>query len=150
MGSEGDGRKFRYDISMSKRTRKPLNREKEGITKICFSNEEVRPKGDDYEKINEQNFREVDEGEASDHKSLKQLIEERNTLGQHLTTEEMKQPMLVKHDEKRLQLVVRHHEEGLDGIKFKDMVSRCAKILSRLIKNKRDPRMRSRRISTFH
>lgn len=153
MGSESNGGKFRYDLSMSKRTRKPLNREKEDnqcALKSSFSDKEIPQKGENDEKEDEHCFKVVDEGEESDHKSLKQLIEGRSTLGQHFTTEEMKQPMLVhKHDEKKLQLVVTHHEEGLDGVRFKEMVSRCAKVLSRLIKKKRDPRIGSRRISTL-
>ncbi|KAH7864456.1 hypothetical protein Vadar_029771 [Vaccinium darrowii] len=130
MGSESSNPyKPAYDISMSKRTRKPLNLQTEA--------DPIPPKDSSPEKenptkaIKKEEEKSSSEGEESDHKSLKQLIKSRSPLGQHFT------------EEKQLPLVVRQHEEDLNGVKFKGLVSRYAKVLSRLIKIKRGSHLKS-------
>lgn len=83
--------------------------------------------------------------EDNDHRSLKQLMngngngkskEEnrgRNSLGEHFTEEEKQQQ---QQQQQQLQLVKTQQHKS---IKFKGMVSRYAKVLSHLIKVKRDP-----------
>ncbi|XAR63376.1 hypothetical protein NMG60_11023289 [Bertholletia excelsa] len=116
MGSEWNPRKSHYDISMSRRTRKPLNLEKEA------------DEGEDGEE-----GRIPKERGDSDHKSLKQLmVKERSTLDAHFTEEKQ-----------RLQVVVKQHEEDLDGVNFKRLVSRYSRVLRRLIKVKREPHLGS-------
>lgn len=113
-----------YDIKMSKRTRKPLNLEGEAnqwATNSCS----YEGKGTQEEEENEEDKRSKrsDEEQENDHKkSLKQLIEGRSSLGKHFTEEE-----------KQLQVVVKQHEENLDGLKLGKM----ARFLSSLIKLKR-------------
>ncbi|KAK4718207.1 hypothetical protein R3W88_016545 [Solanum pinnatisectum] len=98
-------RKLRYDISMSKRTRKTA---KEDVVaeSVEYHDEELMNNSDEK-------------------KSLKQLIEGRGTcLGHHFTEEE-----------RQVQIVVKQAENN--GVKFKEMVSRYAKVLSHMIKLKR-------------
>lgn len=129
MGSERSiPNKPPYDITMSKRTRKPLNLQTEAdpiLPKAASPEKEILTKA-----IKKEEERSSSEGEESDHKSLKQLIKTRSPLGQHFT------------EEKQLQLVVKHQEEDLNGVKFKGLVSRYARVLSRLIKIKRDSHLR--------
>uniref|UniRef100_A0A5B7C0S7 Uncharacterized protein n=1 Tax=Davidia involucrata TaxID=16924 RepID=A0A5B7C0S7_DAVIN len=121
MGSEYNPSKPHYNISMSKRTRKPQENQ------IPLEEKESPPK--DVNELVEEN----------DHRSLKQLMikgdgEGRSSLGQHFTEEE-----------KQLQVVVKQHEESLDGVKFKRLVSRYARVLSHLIKIKGGPPLGSRK-----
>lgn len=129
MGSErGNPNKPPYDITMSKRTRKPLNLQMEAdpiLPKAASLENEILTKA-----IKKEEEKSSSEGEESDHKSLKQLIKTRSPLGQHFT------------EDKQLQLVVKHQEEDLNGVKFKGLVSRYARVLSRLIKIKRDSHLR--------
>lgn len=100
-------RKHHYDISMSKRTRK---------TPLNIKEETV--------KSLEHPIHSTEKEEDDEKKSLKQLIEGRGTsLGHHFTEEE-----------KQLQMVVKQPE---NGVNFKQMVSRYAKVLSHMIKLKR-------------
>ncbi|KAL1802529.1 hypothetical protein DCAR_0934087 [Daucus carota subsp. sativus] len=134
MGSQCNPGKFRYDLTMSKRTRKPLNCEQESdqsSLSSCLS-----------EKENLQNAGgEEAEDENCDHRSLKQLIKGRHTLGQHFT-EELKQPKIVVKQnenglqEKQLQIVVKS-PGGSNRVKLKKMATQCTKILRRLMRNKR-------------
>ncbi|KAF7137414.1 hypothetical protein RHSIM_Rhsim07G0049100 [Rhododendron simsii] len=107
MGSEGGNpNKPRYDITMSKRTRKPVNLQTEAdqiLPKAASLENEVLTKA-----IKKEEEKSSSEGEESDHKSLQQLIKTRSPLGQHFT------------EEKQLPLVVKHQEERL---KFKGLVS---------------------------
>ncbi|KAJ4711719.1 Protein phosphatase Slingshot 1 like [Melia azedarach] len=126
--------KHRYDITMSKRTRKPLNLEDSYYNNPLKGEESYSTK--------------VGEGKEEDRKSLKQLIngnekskvntdEEsrgKNSLGEHFTEEE-----------KQLQLVKTQQQNSVEGVKLKGMVNRYVKVLSHLIKMKRDPRIGSRK-----
>ncbi|XP_011659480.2 uncharacterized protein LOC105436185 [Cucumis sativus] len=123
MGSESISHKQHYDISMSKRTRKPAKIQDE--LQILPTNDDdliIIGKGDQSEINN-------------DHKSLKQLISgegkaeirsdegnrERNSLGQHFSKEEIN----------NLQIVKKQHQDGLQGVKLKKVVG---KFLRNLIK----------------
>lgn len=140
MESECNLHKHHYDITMSKRTRnKPLNvvRDANYQKDIII----VQKGGDDLDPSTGI----AAAGKQNEHKSLKQLINGdngnkamactthddgsrgRSSLGQHFTEEE-----------KNLQLVRTQPKEGLQGGKLKKMVSRYAKVLSHLIKVKRD------------
>ncbi|KAG5538962.1 hypothetical protein RHGRI_019494 [Rhododendron griersonianum] len=109
MGSErGNPNKPPYDITLSKRTRKPLNLQTEAdpiLPKAASPEKEILTKA-----IKKEEERSSSEGEESDHKSLKQLIKNRSPLGQHFT------------EEKQLPLVVKHQEEDLNGVKLKGLV----------------------------
>lgn len=144
MGSECNSVKFHYDLTMSKRTRKPLNCEQESdqsSLSSCFSEKEVPPNGVPVEA----------EDENCDHKSLKQLIKGRHTLGQHFTEEKSYLPKIVSKSmengvqAKQLQIVVKSHG-GSNRVKLKKMASQCTKIIRRLIRNKRDSHTGSTKI----
>ncbi|KAA0058672.1 uncharacterized protein E5676_scaffold459G001280 [Cucumis melo var. makuwa] len=123
MGSESISHKQHYDISMSKRTRKPAKIQDE-LQNFTSKDDglSIIDKGDRSESNN-------------DHKSLKQLISgegkaetrldegnrERNSLGQHFSKEEIN----------NLQIVKKQHQDGLQGVKLKKVVG---KFLRNLIK----------------
>jgi hypothetical protein len=125
-----------YDITMSRRTRK---QNEKPTSKDVSTTKDVVPL--------ETTLQEVKEGN-DDHKSLKQLIggEEkestkkcsndesenkgRNSLGEHFNEEE-----------KQLQLVTMQQKDNLQGLKFKKLVRRYAKVLGHLMKAKRDPHL---------
>nr|GLL40843.1 uncharacterized protein LOC109186438 [Ipomoea trifida] len=149
MGSEFLSRKPHYDITMSKRTRKPITSNPINIQESaenCISatvkmNQVVNEVCDDHEGII-QGDDDDEESNNSDRskKSLKELIEgggRRGTsLGEYFTAEE-----------KQLQVAVVPAEDGgrSNGVKFKHMVSRYTKVLSHMMKLKRDaskPRFR--------
>ncbi|KAE8688800.1 VPS54 isoform 1 [Hibiscus syriacus] len=115
-GSECNQNKPHYDITLSKRTRKPP------------SSHPQQPNTNDKESENE------------DRKSLKQLINGDETgggttsLGRHFSEEEQ-----------QLQLVKKNHQYNNNGVKLKGMMSRYAKVLSHLVKVKRDPGLGSKK-----
>ncbi|AES66079.2 hypothetical protein MtrunA17_Chr2g0309081 [Medicago truncatula] len=134
--------KRHYDITMSRRTRKQQS----------LANEKPISKVETPKDVSlETTIPEVKEGNENniDHKSLKQLIvgEEkestkkcsssdegeskgRNSLGEHFTEEE-----------KQLQLVRMQQKDNLQGLKFKKLVRRYAKVLGHMMKSKRDPHL---------
>ncbi|EXB75448.1 hypothetical protein L484_002670 [Morus notabilis] len=125
------GDKRPYDITMSRRTRRP--------PKVRDANEnspwDCPPRDVAHES------------EENDRKSLKELIDGdektkavsggdeggkgRSSLGQHFTE-----------GEKQLQIVGVQQKESLHGLKLKKMVSRYAKVLGYLMKKNRDPSLR--------
>lgn len=139
----GGGDKQHYDITMSRRTRRPQ--------KVRDENENPSPpRGVAHE------------GEENDRKSLKELIDGdgktkavsggdedvkgrsskavsggdedvkgRSSLGQRLTE-----------GEKQLQLVGVQQRDSLNGLKLKKLVSRYAKVLGYLMKKNIDPSLR--------
>ncbi|XP_044466587.1 uncharacterized protein LOC123196597 [Mangifera indica] len=119
MGSEGNlTTKPRFDITMSKRTRKPVFHDDPATME--------NPCKVGVHHVEEKN---------NDHKSLKQLIngdksKSRNSLGEHFTEEEEEE------EGKQLQLVKLQQQKG---VKLKRMVNRYVQVLSQLIKVKRDP-----------
>ncbi|KAJ8533541.1 hypothetical protein K7X08_006865 [Anisodus acutangulus] len=128
MESECFPRKLRYDISMSKRTRKsPLVIKEEAVKspqhpqELINSNVNVKQEGKAEKGVISNDDEDEEEGGT---KSLKQLIKGRGTsLGHHFTEEGRQLQMLVKQPE--------------NGLKFKQMVTRYAKVLSHMIKIKR-------------
>lgn len=123
----------RYDITMSRRTGKPLNLEE--------SNKEIPLKGDGHEG-EKRNAKDIGGERDNDHKkSLKQLIRGdlgdgnncRSSLGQHFT------------EDKKLQLVVKQQEKVMVGVKPKGSVSYYIEVLTHLIKVKQDSGLASRK-----
>lgn len=156
--------KRHYDITMSRRTRKQsiavqTNDQKPTISVTADTtttkDNVVVSLEKQQQQQKQQGIPEVKEVENVDHKSLKQLIigdqdhhkdvavksnnEDdggggegkgiRNSLGEHFTEEE-KQLQLVKMQQK---------DNQLQGLKFKKLVRRYAKVLGHLMKSKRDP-----------
>lgn len=138
--------KRHYDITMSRRTRKQS-------FPVLQANEKPQPPFsvvDTTKDVSlETSLPEVKEGENNDHISLKQLIvgdekdaivkcssddegagKGRNSLGEHFTEEE-----------KHLQLVRMQQKDNIQGLKFKKLVRRYAKVLGHLMKAKRDPHL---------
>ena len=123
MESDSISHKHYYDISMSKRTRKPA--------KIQDELQNLTPNNEDLNVDNRDRFGSpTTKGfENNEHKSLKQLMNEeekaetrlgedeggrgRNSLGQHFSKEEMN---------KNLQIVKKQHRDGLQGVKLKKVV----------------------------
>ncbi|CAL0310836.1 unnamed protein product [Lupinus luteus] len=141
--------KRNYDITMSRRTRKqPLQ--------VQFSDEKTPPISmvvdttKDHAKLETRVLPELKENQnENDHKSLKQITlgDEKdaivqcssdegegkggsNSLGEHFIEEE-----------KHLQLVRVQQKDNLQGMKFKKLVRRYAKVLGQLMKAKRDPHL---------
>lgn len=110
MGSEGKMNKPHYNISMSRRTRKPVNLKIE------------RESSDERER----------ERKIQHQKSLKQLIEGRCSLAEHFRSEEEDH----HHRHHHHHVALRHFDQdGFDGVKFKRMVRDYARVfLNRLIK----------------
>lgn len=138
--------KRHYDITMSRRTRKQQFPMDDATTKNDVNVKVVET----TQTIINTSLDEVKEGGEIDHKSLKQLIigddhkeakkgngdergkgSSRNSLGEHFTEEE----------KQHLQLVRTQQKENLQGLKFKKLVRRYAKVLGHLMKAKRDPHL---------
>ncbi|XP_054814215.1 uncharacterized protein LOC129314808 [Prosopis cineraria] len=141
MNSLSPATKHRYDITMSRRTRKQTSSEKPRSDAIADSKNR-----DNGIVVSLENLLQVKDGEEiSDHKSLKQLIrgdsetnhnnnnnnKGRNSLGQHFHEEE-----------KNLQVVRKNQNDSVqEGLKFKKLVRRYAKVLGHMMKAKRDPHL---------
>ncbi|KAK7401563.1 hypothetical protein VNO78_13136 [Psophocarpus tetragonolobus] len=147
--------KRHYDITMSRRTRKQQQQQSpmmQGNDKPKSAIDDAATKDVHHVTVTTTqtvSIAEVKESGESDHKSLKQLIigddhkeaqkgnsEEktkgsRNSLGEHFTEEEKQHLQLVRMDQK----------ENLQGLKFKKLVRRYAKVLGHLMKAKRDPHL---------
>ncbi|XP_014500764.1 uncharacterized protein LOC106761708 [Vigna radiata var. radiata] len=137
-----------YDITMSRRTRKQqFSVQGNEKPKSATGDEKLTVETAQSNGI----IAEVKHGGESDHKSLKQLIigddnermkgnnnsdeggkGSRNSLGEHFSEEEKQQ---------HLQLVRMQQKDNLQGLKFKKLVSRYAKVLGHLLKAKRDPHL---------
>ncbi|KAF7824465.1 RING finger protein 113-like protein [Senna tora] len=136
MSSESPASKHRYDITKSRRTRKQLGRSEQGD-----HHHQAKKKENTNGNINAVSLEDLldnDDDEMNDqHKSLKQLIngdqhhhhhlqydnnKGRNSLGQHFNEEERNN---------------NQHESVQQGLKFKKLVRRYAKLLGQhLIKPK--------------
>ncbi|XP_027339976.1 uncharacterized protein LOC113853668 [Abrus precatorius] len=142
--------KRHYDITMSRRTRKQqFSMQGNEKHKSVVDDDDATTKGAKLETTRKiSSLAEVKEGGESDHKSLKQLIigddkgankgssdergkGSRNSLGEHFTEEE----------KQHLQLVRMQQKDNLQGLKFKKLVRRYAKVLGHLMKAKRDPHL---------
>nr|XP_043608995.1 uncharacterized protein LOC122580916 [Erigeron canadensis] len=120
MGSEyNNTNKPRYDISMSRRTRRPQSRALFGEKVSALKDEEDKV----VEEENEEEKRKKRFMEFFGEKEEEE-VECRNSLGERFTEED-----------KQHQLVV-IHEKGSDSVSLKKMVSRCAKMWGGLIKIK--------------
>lgn len=131
MGSGCNESKHHYDISMSKRTRRPSkvqDADQNSSTGSPGNDAPVKAVVDEGDESSPSIVGDAEE-KYDRKKSLKQLIKSRSSLGQHFTEEE-----------KQLQLVTKQQQEGVQGLKLKRMVSRYAKVLSHLIKVKGDSR----------
>ncbi|KAL3537273.1 hypothetical protein ACH5RR_000639 [Cinchona calisaya] len=127
MGSECSPYKLHYDLSMSKRTRKPSNIKEEDDQSSLHEEHPLEFLNGEKEK-GSTSFSEAQENK----KSLRQLIGGRS-LSQHFSEEEKQFQLIVKQ---------RHDpEEVLKNLKFKRIVSRYAKIFSHFVKLKRKPEM---------
>ncbi|KAI3432187.1 uncharacterized protein J3R85_007594 [Psidium guajava] len=133
-----------YDLAMSKRTRKPLKLE-ETLSSDISVTDCAQNRGSEAVLDQEKGMAGEDEELASDRPSLKQLINSegnpvlelgeerrrRSSLGHHFTvTEEVTQ----LHQVVRARAKQRQGGGGAEGMKLKGMVSRCAKVLSQLVK----------------
>ena len=149
MGSECNPSKRPYDITMSKRTRKSLNLQEANHQNnhTTASSKWDIPLKSITSIFDQSSSRKADhEVELeSDRTSLKQLIsgdenaKEMSRSGRSSTS-------LSHHfteEEKQLQLVKKHQQDN--GVKLKGMMSRYAKVLSHLVKVKREPRIGSRK-----
>ncbi|KAK3414346.1 uncharacterized protein LOC104420044 [Eucalyptus grandis] len=141
MGSEINLGGRSYDLAMSKRTRKPLKLE-ETISDISVTGF-ARSQGSEAFLDQEKGI--TVEELASDRQSLKQLINSegkpplesgeerrRSSLGHHFTEEAVTQLQVVR-------VRAKQRQGGAEGMKLKGMVSRCAKVLSQLIKGHPPP-----------
>lgn len=133
MGSEGEteSRKPHYDISMSRRTRKPQNLKQKSFEER--ENEELMMGRENQ-------------------KSLKQLIQGRCSLEQHFREEEAEEKEKEKEEEeeeKQQSVVVRPPDLDGDGrLRLKKtMIKNYAQIMSRMIKVKQESYVRSWRKS---
>ncbi|EOA28406.1 hypothetical protein CARUB_v10024612mg [Capsella rubella] len=129
--------KPRFDLSMSKRTRKPWSSLNSDMHHQDISTQSSQPKPDDDKEQDEIEDKEIDR------KSLNNLMRceeksngeanngnNKSSLGQHFGDDEgIKQTM---------QLVVKKEKQG--GVKFKGMMGRYVKVWSGLIKAKRTDR----------
>ncbi|KAL7126059.1 hypothetical protein ABFS83_14G159900 [Erythranthe nasuta] len=136
MGSREGKMKAHYNISMSRRTRKPVNSVK--VEPRQDQEDEEGGSFDERENNGDRSFRERnDDGIEELHKrSLKQLSDGRRcTLAQYFREEE--NMLLIS----REYSVEEEEDELIDGvIKLKRMVRDCARVfLNRLIKVKHEP-----------
>ncbi|KAI4323325.1 hypothetical protein L6164_022940 [Bauhinia variegata] len=128
MDSESPTYQRRYDLTMSRRTRKPLQ----------FLQAKEKPITVSVPTL--EDLLQVKEGENR-HKSLKQLIngdDKEKELGQEAKGRNSLS-QIFNQEEKHLQLVKRQQQGGLQGLKFKKLVHRFTKVLSHLMKAKHDP-----------
>ncbi|XP_022863620.1 uncharacterized protein LOC111383713 [Olea europaea var. sylvestris] len=109
-----------YNISMSRRTRRPNNLKIEACESTCLGKEENAHRRQKHEDHQQQ-------------KSLKELIQGRCPLAQHFE---------VKEEEKQQDPVISRNE---NGVKFKKIVKHCVDVMSNLIKVKQDPPVESRK-----
>lgn len=136
----GSQLKHRYDITMSKRTRKPvnlpLNLEDADVDssvaipdKISLPVPAPEATLDEEKERRRLKLKQLINGDGKPQKSGEES-KVRSSLGQHFNQEE-----------KQLQLVKKKHQDG----KLKGMVSRYAKVLSHLVKAKGEPRIGSQK-----
>ncbi|XVF75044.1 hypothetical protein PTKIN_Ptkin13bG0157500 [Pterospermum kingtungense] len=160
MGSQCDPSKRFYDITMSKRTRKPIldlqennnnNNHTSPSPAAASSKWDVQVPLKTIASVFDQSSPRTgdqhhqEELESDHRKSLKQLINGdengkeiisssgRSSLSHHFTEEE-----------KQLQVVKKNQQDN-SGVKLKGMMSRYAKVLSHLVRVKREPHIGSRK-----
>ncbi|KAE9584939.1 hypothetical protein Lal_00024266 [Lupinus albus] len=144
MEVQSSSMKRNYDITMSRRTRKQS-------FQVQVGNEEPPPKDDTSVENSVLSEVKEDENEnENDHKSLKQLIigDEKDAIIMKCNSDEGGDKggrnSLSEHfneEEKNLQLVRVQKKDNIQGMKFKKLVRRYAKVLGHLMKAKRDPHL---------
>ncbi|KAL2491452.1 Uncharacterized protein Adt_27080 [Abeliophyllum distichum] len=108
-----------YNITMSRRTRRPVNLKIEPCESTCF--EEKESFGEEENVYGELK----NDDHQAQQKSLKQLIEGSCSLAQHFEEEHKQQDLVIMRKEK--------------GVKFMKIVKHYADVFSNLIKVKQDP-----------
>ncbi|XP_019191967.1 PREDICTED: uncharacterized protein LOC109186438 [Ipomoea nil] len=138
MGSEFLSRKPHYDITMSKRTRKPTNSNLINIQESADHHQSAENCISATVKMNQvvnEGIIQGDDDDEESKKSLKQLIEGRRrgtSLGEHFTAEEKQLQVAV------VKAAAAEDGGGSNGVKFKHMISRYTKVLSHMMKLRRD------------
>ncbi|XP_076911192.1 uncharacterized protein LOC143569089 [Bidens hawaiensis] len=113
MGGESNPNKPHYDITLSRRTRRPRFGEKVSALKV----EDKQGDEENEEEKIKIKFIDVFGGKDDDEEC-------KNSLGGHFTKEDKQRQLVVK------------REKGHDGVNLKKMVSRCAKMWGHMIKIK--------------
>ncbi|XP_043692099.1 uncharacterized protein LOC122642632 [Telopea speciosissima] len=168
MGSECSQSKRHYDISMSKRTRKPIKLEdtddpkdtsrsspkgvdeKEDGTNPRSLKEPMKPvEGGDEQRMEmgspqSENHSTGSSEDVSDHKSLKLKELMINVEGDEKNGNNSLGHHFIE-EEKQLQLVTKQKGDRPEGFKMRGIVSRYVKVLSHLIRVKGDRRLGSRK-----
>ncbi|KAF5192179.1 hypothetical protein FRX31_018234 [Thalictrum thalictroides] len=160
MESECNPRKHRYDLSMSKRTRKPLrfveNDNKkfvevgsdEGKTSVMISTNILNEEAVDHTSLKELIIigeEEVDVDAISGEAAEQMIVEHEETrekegkgsisLGHHFTVTTPN-----NEEEKQFQIVTVQHGGSMEGVKSGKMLSRYMKVFTHVIKLKKDRR----------
>ncbi|KAL2514100.1 uncharacterized protein Fot_28071 [Forsythia ovata] len=107
-----------YNITMSRRTRRPVNLKIEPCESTCFEEKECFGEEENV-------YGGLKNDDDQQQKSLKQLIEGRCSLAQHFEEEHKQKDIVITRKE--------------NGLKFKKIVKHCAGVFSNLIKVKQDP-----------
>ncbi|KAF8099485.1 hypothetical protein N665_0243s0048 [Sinapis alba] len=134
--------KPRFDLSMSRRTRKPwssslVNEMQHQVLSTQSSQQEKELEQDEDREIDRKSLNNLmrseqeSNGEANDNN--------KNSLGQRLEAEEG--------NKQKMQVVVKK-QGGENGVKLKGMVGRYVKVLSGLMKAKRDRKTSALRFKT--
>ncbi|CAN7104247.1 unnamed protein product [Brassica rapa subsp. narinosa] len=134
--------KPRFDLSMSRRTRKPwssslVNEMQHQVLSTQSSQQEKELEQDEDREIDRKSLNNLMRSEQESNGEAN--VSNKNSLGQHFGDDEaIKQTM---------QVVVKK-QGGENGVKFKGMMSRCVKVLSGLMKAKRDRKTSALRFKT--
>lgn len=129
---------------MSRRTRKQTPCEK---LRSEGTNTDTKNRENGGIVVSLENLMQVKDGEEiGDHKSLKQLIRGDGETNSSSSNNKGGRNSLVQHfneEEKNLQVVVKknQNESAQEGLKFKKLVKRYAKVLGHMMKAKRDPHL---------
>ncbi|KAF2605331.1 hypothetical protein F2Q70_00025303 [Brassica cretica] len=134
--------KPRFDLSMSRRTRKPwssslVNEMQHQVLSTQSSQQEKELEQDEDREIDRKSLNNLMRSEQESNGEAN--VSNKNSLGQHFGDDEaIKQTM---------QVVVKK-QGGENGVKFKGMMSRYVKVLSGLMKTKRDRKTSALRFKT--
>ncbi|KAJ0623242.1 hypothetical protein HanRHA438_Chr01g0027611 [Helianthus annuus] len=115
MGDESNPNKPRYDITMSRRTRRARTLFGEKVSALKVEDKQVVEENEEEKR--KMKFIEVFGGKDDEEEC-------KTSLGGHFTEEDKQRQLVVK------------HEKGHDGASLKKMVSRCAKMWGHMIKIK--------------
>ncbi|GAB4834543.1 hypothetical protein Ancab_032801 [Ancistrocladus abbreviatus] len=146
MRSQCDSTGRLFDITMSRRTRKPLKpvEAEENFMRMDSPSERLE-EGSGHDRILVHGDQVNDQ--MNGHASLKQLINVEGDAKERQEEQDRGRLSLRQHfteEKQQLQLVLKKHEDGGDGVKLKRIMKRYIRALSRLIKVKGDPHVGSR------